>query len=167
MIQIPLTQKIVDYSAKLVNENNFGQRGVFDGSKRKQFIGVVAENTIRHYLDIELMKPKGGFDGGWDIIYKGLKTDIKCTDRVSYPKLHFANNIWQEQVKYKNEAYIFSSLHYTDKVLTICGWIDKEDFKKRAVFYKKGTIRKKDNGDTFPCKGDYWEILNSELNNFE
>ncbi len=35
------------------------------------------------------------------------------------------------------DAFIFSSLNVSEKMLTICGWIPKKDFKELAKFYKK------------------------------
>jgi hypothetical protein len=167
MINISLKKNIIDYSKKLVQENNFGQRGRFDGNKNKQFVGVLAENVLRDYFGYELIKPKG-FDDGWDIIYKNYKTDIKCMERIKDPKIHYVNNLLATQINYKSTAYIFTSLNTKLKLpilysFTVCGWIDKETFKEKASFYKKGTLRTRDDGTSLLIEEDLYEIQNKDL----
>ena len=165
MINIPLRQSIVDYSAKLVNENNFGQRGFDDGNHKEQLVGIISENTVRDYLGCELIKASG-FDGGYDIIYKGLYADIKSMSRTVNPKDFYINNLFDAQLKHKAEAFIFTSLNIKNKILTICGWITKKEFKKKAVFFPKGTQRIR-GVEKFILRADNWEILNKQLNKFE
>ena len=165
MINIPLTQSIVDYSAKLVNENNFGQRGFDDGNHKEQLVGIISENTVRDYLGCELIKASG-FDGGYDIIYKGLYTDIKSMSRTVNPKDFYINNLFDAQLKHKAEAFIFTSLNIKNKILTICGWITKKEFKEKAVFFPKGTQRIR-GVEKFILRADNWEILNNQLNEFD
>jgi len=162
MIKINLNQDIVDYSVSLVDKYNFGQRGKDDGNKIEQYVGVISENTVRSYLGFNLIQPKG-FDGGYDILYNGLKLDIKSMNRTVDPKPEYINNVFDVQIKYNCDGYIFTSLNKKDKTLTICGWITKKDFINKAILYKKGTIRNR-GGSTFKLKADNWEILNSQLN---
>lgn len=161
MINIPLTQDIVDYSSELVKENNFGQRGYDDGNHKEQLVGIISENTVRRYLGCELIKPNG-FDGGYDVMYEGLFTDIKSMTRTVEPKDYYINNLFDAQLKHKAEAFIFTSLNIKNKVLTICGWITKTEFKDRAIFYPKGTQRTR-GVDKFTLRADNWEIENKHL----
>ena len=60
--------------------------------------------------------------------------------------------------------YLFCSYHKKDKVLTVCGWIDKKGFKDKAKFYKEGEVRTRSNGTDFITKADLYEIENKDLN---
>ena len=91
MIDIKLEKDIIEYTKEIVKNNNFGQRGIYDGTILNQYYGVLAENTVRNYMGVDLIMPKG-FDGGWDVIYKGFKSDIKTMNRKSYPKPYYVNN---------------------------------------------------------------------------
>ena len=164
MIKLPIKRELYDYSKKLVEENNFGQRGKDDGSPKEQFIVILSENMVRQYLGHELIEPKG-FDGGYDIIYKDLKTDIKSMNRTVDPIPSYINNVFDVQLKHESEAYIFTSLNTKKKNLSICGWVSKEDFRKKASFYPKGTIRMR-GPKPFPLRADNWEIKNEHLNEF-
>lgn len=164
MIQIHLKQSIIDYSKELVKNNNFGQRSYDNGSEKEQLIGIVSENTIRDYLGYELIEAKG-FDGGYDIMYKGMRTDIKSMTRKVEPKPYYVNNIFDAQIKHNSEAYIFSSLNVLNKILTICGWITKDEFINKATFYPKGTERIRGK-DKFILRANNWEIENKDLNYF-
>ena len=164
MIQIELKQSIIDYSKELVDNNNFGQRSYDNGNKKEQLIGIVSENTIRNYLGYELIEAKG-FDGGYDIMYKGMRTDIKSMTRKVEPKPYYVNNIFDAQIKNNSEAYIFSSLNVSNKILTICGWITKDEFINKATFYAKGTERIRGK-EKFVLRANNWEIENKDLNYF-
>ena len=164
MIRLPIKRELYDYSKKLVEENNFGQRGKDDGSPKEQFIGILSENMVRQYLELPLIEPKG-FDGGYDIMYKNKKADIKSMNRTVDPKPFYINNVFDVQLKHESEAYIFTSLNTKKKNLSICGWVLKEDFKKRATFYAKGTVRMRGK-EPFALRADNWEIKNEDLDEF-
>ncbi len=164
MTTLPIRKEIYNYSKKLVDENNFGQRGKDDGSPKEQFIGILSENMVRQYLGHKLIEPKG-FDGGYDIMYNDLRTDIKSMNRTVDPKPFYINNVFDVQLKHKSEAYIFTSLNTQKKNLSICGWVTKEQFKNRAAFYPKGTVRMRGR-EPFPLRADNWEIENKDLNEF-
>ena len=83
--------------------------------------------------------------------------------RTSYPKDNYVNNLIGMQAKYNVDRYVFCSLHKQDRVLTICGWIDKQSFIDKARFYKTGEERKRFDGTTFATKCDLYELENSHL----
>ena len=166
MLKIPLNEEIITYSKKLVDRTNFGKRGFADGNKRNQYIGIVGENTIRDYLGIELMTGLGGFDGGYDIDWNGYKADVKCMERKVDPKDYYVNNVLDTQIGYVADAFIFASINRFTKVLTVCGWVTKEEFKERGNYYPKGTIRTRKDGTTFELYAGNWEIENKYLNSF-
>ena len=86
-------------------------------------------------------------------------------NRTVDPKPFYINNVFDVQLKHKSEAYIFTSLNTKKKNLSICGWVSKKDFKKRASFYPKGTVRMR-GPEPFPLRADNWEIKNEDLNEF-
>ena len=166
MLKIFVKQSIIDYTKQLVQNNNFGNRGKFDGDKRKQFVGMLAENIIRDYLGDNLAEGKG-FDGGWDVIYKNQKADVKCMERKVEPRLDYVNNVVASQFNYESSLYIFTSLNTKNKTFTVCGWIDKQKFKENANFYKEGEKRYRSNNTYFKAESDLWEIENKHLYTFE
>lgn len=50
MIDLKIEDDLITHSKMLIKQNNYGQRGLHDGNKRKQFIGVLAENIVRKFL---------------------------------------------------------------------------------------------------------------------
>ena len=166
MIILPVKRELFDYSKNLIKENNYGRRGKHDGSKKDQLIGILAENMVRQYLGHRLVQPNNEFfDGGWDIIYKGLRADVKSMNRKVDTKPYYVNNVYDVQLNHNSEAYIFTSLNTKKSNLSICGWVTKKQFVERAKFYKKGTMRERGNGP-FPLEADNWEIENKDLNEF-
>jgi len=165
MIHIPLQQSIIDYSIKFSESTNLGNRIRNNGSKTEQLVGIISENTVRNYLGLDLMKPNSGWDGGFDITYNSLKLDIKSMRRKRQPLPYYVNNIFDDQRNHNCDGYIFTSLNTESKTLTICGWISKDEFYKKATLYKKGSLRKRGN-DVFNLRANNWEIENDKLNMF-
>ena len=166
MEDIKITDYMIDYSKNLVLNKNYGRRGKFDGTTRQQFIGVLSENYIRYILDLPLMKLEDDFDGGYDLIWNDMKVDVKSMERKGFPKPHYVNNVLASQMSYQAEAFIFCSVNVPKKVLTICGWITKEDFKDKAKLYTQESGRRRDDGTIMSLKADNWEIENRYLNPF-
>ena len=47
--------------------------------------------------------------------------------------------------------------------MTICGWISKADFFKKAKLYKQGSRRYREDGTHFETKADLYEIKQQDL----
>ena len=163
ILQIP--QNIVDYCRQILRENSFGRRGIADGNPSEQLRGIVAQSVIMDSLGMPLIESKG-FDGGVDLIWNQKRYDIKSMGRNCDPKPYYVNNLIGLQDKYKVDRYIFCSLNRNNMILTICGWIDKNDFLKQASFYKKGTIRTRSDNTSFETKADLYELENKKLHSF-
>ena len=162
MIELHIDQNIIDYSRKLIRNNNFGKRGFYDGSQRKQFIGVVSENVVRKHLGYPPLIPNG-FDGGYDIEWNGYKVDIKSIERRVNPKLDYVNNFVDAQRNHQADAFMFCSVNTRTKNLWVCGWITKKEFIEQATLYKKGEYRTRADGTSFELDADNWEIKNYKL----
>lgn len=108
-----------------------------------------------------------GFDGGYDLYYKGYKIDVKTMGRTVAVKSNFVNNFVSLQVNFDCDAYIFCSLNKTNNNLTICGWVTKEQLLDRAKYYEKGTIRVRSDNTQFVLQESTYEIENYKLNKIE
>lgn len=166
MLDIKVDKKLVAYTTELVRNNNFGNRGHYDGDKNQQFVGILSENCVRQLWGYPLVGDSVGFDGGYDLLWNGLKIDVKSMTRAYPMKPHYVHNVIDRQINYQAEAFLFCSLNIRNSILTICGWIEKEEFKRLAKFYKSGTVRVRDNGTTFSLDTDNWEIENKHLKPF-
>lgn len=166
MIDILIKNNIIDYSKRLIKEINFGNRGFADGNKRQQYIGIVGENVIRDYLGIKLIEFKNEFDGGYDINWNTYKADVKTMERKVKPTLEYVNNVLDTQMNYQANAFIFCSINSKTKILTICGWITKDEFKKYGDYYPIGSIRKRNDNTSFELHSGNWEIKNKYLHKF-
>jgi|TARA_R110002050_G_C8727439_1_gene496975 hypothetical protein len=163
MLNLKLNKEIVLKSIKHNQETNLGKRGYADGSQEEQLVGILGENTICNALDLPFMNSEG-YDGGFDIKLNGKNVDIKTMGRTVYPQLNYVNNLVAMQLKNNSDIYLFCSYHKHNHELTLCGWIDKENFKKKAKLYKEGDIRYRYDGTTFKTKSDLYEIENRLLN---
>ena len=104
-----------------------------------------------------------GCDGGEDINYRGLVIDVKTMGRTVDVRLGFVNNFIALQMGFNTDLYIFCSLNKRNYELTVCGWIPKSEFLKKAKLYPQGTIRTRTDGSTFRTFADLYEIGNEDL----
>jgi thioredoxin-related protein len=87
--------------------------------------------------------------------------------RTSYTKEYYINNFFAVQSEHNCELFIFCSYHTIDKVIEICGWIDKTEMLAKAQFYPAGSYRRRSNNTMFALKQDNYEIANSSLNDIK
>jgi hypothetical protein len=76
---------------------------------------------------------------------------------------NFVNNFIALQEKFDCDIYIFNSINKNKNQLTVCGFLNKKELKEKAILYKKGAIRTRDNGTTFKMKSDTYEVPNACL----
>lgn len=164
-MKLEATREQRDFCREFLKRGSIANRGKFDGNYYQQLFGLLGQVLISDHLGLE--RPKNeGFDGGFDIEYNGKKWDVKCVQRKVDPKKHFANNMPGDQIRYQNDGYIFLSYNVESGVYTICGWISKEDFLKKATHYKIGEPRPRDDGTFMKNQTDNYEIRIDQLNNF-
>ena len=160
MITLPIHKEQAEYAKYLVATTNFGQRGRFDGSKRNQFVGMLAEVALGDELGF--CRPTGGgFDNGIDFVLGDKKYDLKTMERSVASQPHYVNNLVASQTNYDTTHYIFSSLNTKKWELEILGIMEKKDLEK--YFIPKGTTRFRDNKTSFEVKEDMYEIPNKDL----
>lgn len=154
-----------DFCKDFLKEGSIAQRGKFDGDQFQQLFGLLGQVLVSDYLGLE--RPKNeGFDGGIDLTIGEKTFDVKCVTRTVDPKKHFVNNLTAFQVNYNVDGYIFLSYNKTKGIFTICGWASKKDFLEKAILYKKGDQRKRDDGTCMINQTDNYEIRNDQLRKF-
>ena len=164
MFQEKVPDEVIKYVEKLLKDHNFGQRGYADGDYSEQKTGLIGQTLIQDLFNIPRPDGSEGFDGGVDFIFGSKNIDVKTMGRTVDPKLSYVNNFIGLQKEYNSDILIFCSLNKNTNILTICGWISKEDFLKKASFFKSGTKRYRDDGTYFYTKAELYEIENSLLN---
>lgn len=163
-LKVKIKEDIRKHCWNEVNNHNFGQRKEHNGSKNDQYTGIVAQSIIMDFFGLGYVDGSLGCDGGVDLTYKGKTYDVKAMGRNVDVKDSYVNNFYKVQENYNVDGYIFCSINKKKKELTVCGWIKKEDFIMNKKLYKKGEMRYRDDGSSFPVKGDTYEIGNEHLN---
>jgi hypothetical protein len=158
-LNINIKQKIWNW----LQSNNVANRGKFDGDKTKQLIGLLGEFETHNYLLGYYPELKFGFDNGIDIIYNKKKIDVKTMGRNVDCKPHFANNFLECQINYESNYIIFTSINLKNNTFQICGYLHKDNLKKKGILIKKGDKRFRDNGTFFIVQENFYEINNESL----
>ena len=164
MFKIKVSNKIIDYAKGLLEEHNFGKRGVADGSPAEQLTGIIGQCTVQTMFQVELITGNEGFDNGVDLECSGLSIDVKTMGRTTDVKDYYVNNFIALQKNYPTNVFIFCSYYIEKKELTVCGWMPKNELDEKATFYKKGTKRFRSDKTWFRTKADLYEIPNKNLN---
>jgi hypothetical protein len=148
MFRVPITQEQKEYTARQLKTGSLGHRGTFDGSYRKQFIGLLAEVVVADILKVERPVVTHGFDHGIDFNLDGLYLDVKTMERKGDVRSHYVNNVVAAQLRYNTMIYLFTSLNTVGNLLTVCGLMGKH----RLSLYDRvpaNTTIKRDNGTSF------------------
>jgi hypothetical protein len=163
MFDVPVKKKILKHCEKQLDLYNFGKRGVADGNKQQQMIGIVGQSVVSDLFGLPLVDGSTGPDGGMDILYRDIKIDVKTMGRKVAVKPHYVNNFLSIQKHFPTDLYLFTSLNKSTNVLTVIGWTTKQAMMRDADFYKKGQFRQRDDGSRFRTFSDLFEVSNDCL----
>ena len=164
MMDVTPSQEQKDYAAQQIETYNFGRRGVFDGNKEQQFVGVLGQTIVADLLQVPRPDGTEGNDGGVDFVINKKNVDLKTMTRTVSVKEHYVHNFVAYQKEYPTDVYIFASYNKKSNIFSICGSVTKEQLQARAAFFTKGQLRYRDDGTAFPTKAPLYEIKQSDLN---
>jgi hypothetical protein len=167
MFSIKVRPEIIQHCQQQIKRYNFGQRCVANGTPDQQLTGIIGQTVIMEQFDLGFIDGSTGFDGGVDIVYEGIKMDVKTMGRTTDVRKDYVNNFIALQINFDNDVYVFCSFNKTKNELTVCGWTTKADFLKKAHFFPKGSTRTRSYGTTFETFADLYEIANKDLVNVD
>lgn len=154
-----------NYIWRLVENENFGRRSFFNGDKKKQYYGLLAQAVICYKLRRPIPAP-GGFDNGVDLILNNKLIDIKTTIRTVDFRDTYAINLLDCQYReniYKNDYYLFCSFNTQKNSLEILGILKKEDVEKKGKYFSKNDKSINASGKQIEADVERWEFRLSDL----
>lgn len=163
MFNVVVNNEQINFATQLINNYNFGQRGRGDGTKEQQRTGLIGQTVFADLISAERPDGATGFDGGKDFIINGKRVDIKTMGRTVPMRNYFVHNFVGYQRNYEVDYYIFASFNKSNNTLTVCGYIDKEQFFQRAAFFPAGSVRTRADGSSFTTFAPLYEIKQSDL----
>ncbi len=128
MLVIKVTEELIRHCEQQIEKFNFGQRNTANGSKEQQLTGIIGQSVVMKSFGLGFVKGEQGFDDGIDFVYNNKKIDVKTMGRTTDVRVSYTNNFLKLQDYFKTDLYIFCSYNKIKKEVTICGWIDKENF---------------------------------------
>lgn len=156
-------QNQLAYASRLIDCYDFGQRGVGDGNESEQLTGMIGQTVMADLLGVDRPDGRSGFDGGVDFFINDCSVDVKTMTRTTEMRDYYVHNFIGYQRDYDVDYYVFLSYNKRNRNLTICGYVDKETFFKKADFYPKGSKRFRSDGSCFFSKAPLYEIKQSDL----
>lgn len=167
MFLIKVNPVIIRHCREQIEKYNFGQRCVANGTPDQQLTGIIGQSVIMDLFGLGLIDGSTGFDGGVDIVYEGIKMDVKTMGRTTDVREGYVNNFIALQSNFDTDVYVFCSYNKMKNELTVCGLTTKADFLKKAQFFPKGSTRTRSDGTTFKTFADLYEIANKDLVNVD
>ena len=166
MLKINITDDVRQYANNQVTIKNFGNRSAgFNGSKEKQYTGVLGECDVHQMWDRELPTYQ---DGNLleDLVINDLTVDVKTMARNVDMQDNYVHNFVGYQKDRECDVLLFNSINKKTREAQICGWLPKKEFLDRANFYDKGSTRTRFDGTSFVTKAPLYEIEQHKLNQF-
>ena len=158
MFDIQITERIKEHCVNEVKKYNFGKRGHSNGTPEQQLRGIVAQSVVQDECGFPLIDGSAGFDGGEDMKIGDYVCDIKTMKRKVTPKRHYVGNFPKCQISYKTDVYIFTSTNVNNNILTVVGWIPKDEFLKKANIFQGGVMRGRTDGTEYKTPYENYEI---------
>ena len=165
MFTVAVEHTLIEHCKTVLAKHNFGKRFTANGTKEQQLTGIIGQSVVMNFFDQGFVDGSSGFDEGVDLVFSNKTIDVKTMGRTTSVKPGYTNNFLKLQDYFKTDIYIFCSYNKKKQVLTVCGWISKDDFIKKRRFYPKGSIRTRFDKTTFTTFADLYEIDNTDLNN--
>lgn len=163
MFDIKVKDLIREHCVNQLKLYNFGKRGRGDGNYNQQLTGIIGQSVVADVCGFPLVDGSTGFDNGEDIRIGDYIVDIKTMGRNSPVRLNYVGNFPKCQDSYNTDVYIFTSLNKKTDILTIVGWLPKGEFLEKAILFKAGEIRTRNDGTEFNLTQDNYEIGYSHL----
>ena len=159
MITIPITQEDIDkaenlYSFKCLNSS------ITEG--KSNIYGAIGEVVVERYLkstnrDVDFTST---FD--YDMIVSGKKIDVKSKRTTVTPKDHYLCSVSNFNTTQRCDYYVFTSIKESKDVAYILGYMSKNEFYERSMFFKEGDI----DVNGFAFRSDNYSIQIKDLNKF-
>ena len=149
MFKIQVSNSTIEYCKEQIANFNFGQRYTANGNAEQQLTGIIGQSVVMNIFGLGNVNGQDGFDDGIDIVFNNKKIDVKTMGRTTDVRRNFTNNFLKLQDYFQTEVYIFCSYNKTSQELTVCGWIEKDEFIQKRKYFPKGTTRTRSDGSTF------------------
>lgn len=158
------SQELIEYCEDALSRNNMGLRQdqQTNGKYKHQFAGLICENVVRKLTGYPYYDG-AQFDGGWDIVYNDLRTDIKGTLLYNKPTIVDQFHVPEMQLKYNTQAYIFCAYVPKDNLVYTCGYIEKDIFLATSKIVKRGQYHEEPNGKKYTARYTSYYVINDQL----
>ena len=172
MIKLNFDQSMIDNAIKKAEELGSINNSITSG--RGNLAGYLAEIALTKYLgckNISCDKGRDKYD--YDLIKDGRKIDVKTKRRTVDPKPFFEVSIAGTSKHQKTDTYAFISITFKEKrgmgskaqyygveSIWLCGFMSKEDYFDKAIFWKKGAV---DPSNGFKVHADMYNMPISSL----
>jgi hypothetical protein len=160
MIEVKITKAMKDRAAKKAKEMGEIRNSITHGEGN--LAGFIGEEIANKILKGKI---KNTYD--YDIVTDEFTYDVKTKRCTSAPKPFYECSIAAYNIKQRCDRYIFIRVECINEVCTrawVLGWIDKEEYFKRADRLVKGQVDKRNN---YTVKADCFNLRIDELNQFE
>ena len=141
IIETNISKELINRAEERIDSLNFNRTEMskFGSDKKRTLIGYIGEYMVMDFLDVK--NEIDDFD--YDIIYNGMKVEIKTISCKFKPFSHYLCTVNSHSLhgihKQNADYYIFTRIINDLSKGWILGFIKCTDFFKRGKFNKKGS----------------------------
>ena len=152
-IEVPITDDMIKKA-----QEKAGDIGVLNGSIRKgegNVVGCLGQIAVEQSIKGAVSAETYDYDLITD---NGLRLEVKTKDRTVIPRPHYECSVPALNPYQSTDYYIFASTHREGtslKTVYLLGYIDKNEYYKKAVALKKGDH---DPSNNFYVKADCYNL---------
>ena len=121
--------------------------------------GFLGEIIVSKFLGIEISNT---YD--YDMVFNNTKIDVKTKRVTTPPKDYYECSVADLNTKQKCDVYVFTRILKDMTKGWILGYLNKEDYFKKATFLKKGMV---DPSNGWTVSTDCYNLPISELKGIE
>lgn len=133
MIERAISQEIIQKATLESREMGELKNSITKGEGN--IYGFVGELVVSNYIGAVISRT---YD--YDLVKNNLRIDVKTKHCTSKPKLNYLCSIAAYNIKQECDYYVFVRVMKDLTKAWVLGCMEKEEFFKRAKFYKKGEI---------------------------
>lgn len=134
------------YVRSILREEYAQNKNTRDTEERERFYGYLGETIVSDIFEVQRPQTRGA-DEGYDVIYNGVKIDVKVRACYYKPKEEYYAKLYLRQAQDNNCDYVlFLSYNPKADVFYVLGIMSVKGFLNFAELKKKGQDVRTDDG---------------------
>ena len=163
MIKVPITSAMKRYATRNANRMGRIRNSITRGEGN--VYGFLGEQIAQLVLGGEIVNKGKNYNVDYDLVLEdGVTVEVKTKKTKFEPKDYYECSVADLNTKQKCDVYVFTRILKDMTKGWILGYLNKEDYFKKATFLKQGEI---DPSNNWKVSTDCYNLSINKLNTIE